>query len=54
MLNVLYSNRLESLLPALIERCTQVTETPLAPEVIVIPNHALARWLSLKIAEETS
>ncbi|MCG8382826.1 MAG: exodeoxyribonuclease V subunit gamma [Gammaproteobacteria bacterium] len=53
MLKVSYSNRLESLLPALIERCTQVTETPLAPEVIVIPNHALARWLSLKVAQKT-
>jgi exodeoxyribonuclease V gamma subunit len=44
------SNRLENLLAALCEVLAEPVGSPLAPEVIVVQNPGMARWLSQQIA----
>ena len=52
MLKLFYSNRLEPLVSSLTAQLTGPRKHPLQPEIIVIPNHGMARWLSLRIADE--
>ena len=52
MLTLFYSNRLEPLVSSLTEQLSGPRKNPLLPEIIVIPNHGMARWLSLRIADE--
>lgn len=51
MLNVIYSNRTEILLDALLEILAQPLSSPLVPEYVVVPGAAVGRWLTLRIAE---
>ncbi|GAB4354145.1 MAG: exodeoxyribonuclease V subunit gamma [Immundisolibacter sp.] len=51
MLHVHHSNRLECLADRLCEVIGQPIGPPLAPETIVVPNSAMARWLSLAVAQ---
>jgi exodeoxyribonuclease V gamma subunit len=47
------SNRLENLFDALCATLTEPISNPLAPEVIVVQNPGMARWLSQQIALRT-
>jgi len=52
-LSIFSSNRVESLQENLCHRLSEVPlDNPLASEVIVVPTHAMARWLNLKIARQ--
>lgn len=53
MLTTIHSNRLENLAERLCERLSGVAsgENPFDPELIVVQNPGMARWLSLQIAD---
>ena len=53
MLRLCQSNRLEHLLTALCAVLAQPAGSPLAPELVVVQNPGMARWLSQQIALST-
>ncbi len=52
MLRVTESNRLEVLAERLAATLDAPGDTPLAPDLVVVPNRGMARWLSLWIARD--
>jgi exodeoxyribonuclease V gamma subunit len=50
MLRLTESNRLEALAERLAAALDVATATPLVPDVVVVPNYGMARWLSLGLA----
>ncbi|RWX43747.1 DNA helicase/exodeoxyribonuclease V, gamma subunit [Candidatus Electrothrix aarhusensis] len=52
-MHLFQSNRLENLFDALCATLTEPISNPLAPEVIVVQNPGMARWLSQQIALRT-
>ncbi|MGQ0656749.1 MAG: exodeoxyribonuclease V subunit gamma [Chromatiales bacterium] len=51
MLHVVYSNRTEALADALLGILAQPPSSPLEPEQVVVPGAAVARWLTLRVAD---
>jgi len=51
MLKVYHSNRLEILFGSLCSSIEQPLASPLAPEIIVVQSHGMARWFSLELAK---
>ena len=49
-MRICQSNRLEKLLAALCKVLAEPTSSPLAPELVVVQNPGMARWLSQQIA----
>jgi exodeoxyribonuclease V gamma subunit len=52
MLRVTQSNRLETLAARLAVALDVARDDPLVPDLVVVPNHGMARWLSLGLARE--
>jgi exodeoxyribonuclease V gamma subunit len=51
MLNIIRSNRVESLLSGLAQRLSdEPGSSPLEPELVVVPSPAMARWVNLELA----
>jgi exodeoxyribonuclease V gamma subunit len=53
MLEVHHSNRLETLIEALVEVTDRPLSDPFAAEVIVVQNQGMARWIAQQTAEST-
>ncbi|MEA3303677.1 MAG: exodeoxyribonuclease V subunit gamma, partial [Pseudomonadota bacterium] len=51
MLYLYHSNKMESLLQALLAVLEQPLENPFAPETILVQNQGMARWITQGIAE---
>ncbi|MCI5209185.1 MAG: hypothetical protein D3910_10410, partial [Candidatus Electrothrix sp. ATG2] len=52
-MHLFQSNRLENLFEALCATLAEPISNPLAPEIIVVQNPGMARWLSQQIALRT-
>jgi exodeoxyribonuclease V gamma subunit len=53
MLHLYHSNRLERLLDGLREVVDVPLADPITPELVVVQNQGMARWISQRLAEET-
>ena len=51
MLDVFHSNRLENLVESLIDVTATPLDDPFGPEVIVVQNQGMARWIDQQLAE---
>ncbi len=54
MMTLYHSNRLENFVARLVDLMGEPLSDPLAPEVIVVQNPGMARWLSMRVAENLS
>ncbi len=53
MLNIIHSNRMELLIREFSENIRDKKINPLVPEIIVVNNMNIGRWISLEIAKQT-
>ena len=52
MLYLCHGNQLEDLADRLVLDLTRSVKGVLAPELIAVPGHGIARWLSLRLAHQ--